>query len=515
MDQKQARLKFLVRFAERAGHAADFESLLKIAFTELPELIPCDRLAVGFLHLDTDTLIVGPVFSRKKILLDTGYRESIAGTRLAQVLRENRVRRIDDLTAHLRRSASSPATALIAKEGFQSSLTVPLMVGERPAGVLWLTSVRRGAFTREDEPFARLLAAQIAGRLDRARRDGRQSVDSGAKVRLREENAQLRGALTLAPELEELIGASPPWRKTLQKIERVAKSNATVLIRGETGTGKELVARAIHRLSPRKDKPFVAVNCGALSPELIASELFGHERGAFTGAIQRKLGRIELAQGGTLFLDEVAELRSDLQVKLLRVLQEREFERVGGTAVIKADVTVIAATHRNLEQERAALRFRDDLFFRLNVFPLIVPPLRERKEDVEPLLIHFMNRFAQKLNKNFESVDPQALEQCLLYHWPGNVRELENLVERSLILSDGPVMYLDPLLEADHLSSSVPATSLELDDIIAQHLGKVLKITRGKVYGADGAAKLLGLKPSTLQAKMKKLGVPRSGQGGI
>jgi formate hydrogenlyase transcriptional activator len=509
MDQSVGRLKVLAALANQAartGRSEGFDALLKFAFSELQAVIPCDRLAVGFLHEDSESLILGPVFSKKRILLNTGFRESIAGSALAQALRENRVRRTDDLETFALRYPQSVSATLLVKEGFRSGISVPLIVDEDAAGVLWIFSLRRAAYVRGDEPFVRLIAGQFAARLDRARLVGRLTVDRGTKSRLREENAELRGALIPRQELSALIGTSPPWRKMLQKLERVSASNATVLIRGETGTGKELLARAIHRLSPRKDKPFVAINCGALSPELIASELFGHERGAFTGATQRKLGRIELAHGGTLFLDEVAELRGDLQVKLLRVLQEREFERVGGTAAIKADILVIAATHRNLEKERAELRFRDDLFFRLNVFPIQVPPLRERKEDIEPLIEHFISRFAQKLNKAFEGLDPQALEQCLMYHWPGNVRELENLVERGMILSDGPMLYLDPLLEADHLSSIAPA-SLELDDVIAQHLAKVLKLTRGKIYGIDGAARMLGLKPSTLQAKMKKLGV--------
>ncbi len=510
MDVGHARLQFLHALAVEAASPrnAGFDALLKWAFSAVQKLLPCDRLSVSFVHEDSGTLIAGPVFSRKKIRFDTGSRLALTHTRVTELLKRNRIAIVDDLPLHARTEPDS-AEAQWAEEGFLSSLSVPLLSSEAPPGMLSFASLRRKAFTREIEPLARLIAGQFAAVLGRSRLMSRALIDRGAKSRLQEENAQLRGALTLpAAEFPGLIGDSPPWRRTLQKMALVAKSEATVLIRGETGTGKELVARAIHGLSARKDRPFVAVNCGALSPELIASELFGHERGAFTGAIQKKLGRIELAQGGTLFLDEVAELRPDVQVKLLRVLQEREFERVGGTAALKTDVRVIAATHRNLEQARAEFHFRDDLFFRLNVFPLIVPPLRERKEDLQPLLAHFLARFSQKLNKSFDAIDPQALEQCLLYHWPGNVRELENLVERSVILSPGPMLYMDPLLEAEHLSSAAP-TSLDLDAVIAAHLSRVLKMTHGKVYGQDGAARMLGLKPSTLQAKMRKLGVSR------
>jgi formate hydrogenlyase transcriptional activator len=344
--------------------------------------------------------------------------------------------------------------------------------------------------------------------LERARLIGRLAANREVRSRLHDENVQLREIMTRPPAFTELLGESYPWRRTLNKIEMVAETESTVLLRGETGTGKELIARAIHRLSPRKEKPFVAVNCGALSRELIASELFGHERGAFTGALQRKFGRIDLAQSGTLFLDEVAELSPELQVKLLRVLQEREFERVGGTQTIKADVRLIAATHRNLEKDRADGRFRDDLFFRLNVFPVIVPPLRERKEDIAPLLDFFLKRYAQKMNKQFDAVDPQTFERCLLYHWPGNVRELENLIERSVILCHGPIFSMDPLLEADALAQPAESAVL-LDEVIKNHLSKILKATRGKIYGPDGAARRLGLKPSTLQAKLKKYGIDR------
>ena len=514
MDVGHARLQFLQALAAEAEspRSASFDALLKWAFSALQKLLPCDRLSVSFVHEDSETLIAGPVFSRKKIRFDTGTRLPLSGTRVPELLKHNRIAIVDDLPLFARAEPDSPE-AQWANEGFLSSLSVPLLSSEAPPGMLNVASLRRKAYSREMEPFARLIAGQFAAVLGRSRLASRALIDRGAKSRLQDENTQLRGALTLpSAEIPGLIGASPPWRRMLQKMALVAKSDATVLIRGETGTGKELVARAIHGFSSRKDRPFVAVNCGVLSPELIASELFGHERGAFTGAIQKRLGRIELAQGGTLFLDEVAELRPEVQVKLLRVLQEREFERVGGTASIRTDVRVIAATHRNLEQARAEFHFRDDLFFRLNVFPLIVPPLRERKEDLEPLLSHFLARFSQKLNKSFEAIDPQALEQCLLYHWPGNVRELENLVERCVILSPGPVLYMDPLLEAEHLSASAP-TSLELDTVIAAHLSRVLKMTRGKVYGQDGAAKLLGLKPSTLQAKMRKLGVARISAG--
>jgi formate hydrogenlyase transcriptional activator len=506
MKESAQYLDLAARIAAAVAGGAPFDDILSALRSAIRGVIPCDRIALAFLHSDGTTLVLGPVLSSGKIRLGTGYRESIAQSSLRALMQKNRIRIINDLPAHLKKRPGSHATKLLIEEGMRSSLTVPLMAGGEPAGVLWFSSRKPGAYLTEHEPVMRLIAQHVSHAIEKARLAGSLSATREIRSRLRDENSQLREALTRAPELIELVGESPPWRKTLRKIEVVAGSDATVLLRGETGTGKELIARAIHRLSRRKDRPFVAINCGALSRELIASELFGHERGAFTGALQRKLGRLDLAQGGTLFLDEVAELSGDLQVKLLRVLQEREYERVGGTQTIRADVRVIAATHRNLETERTEGRFRDDLFFRLNVFPILVPPLRERKEDLAPLLDLFLRKYSQKIGKTFERVDPRTFEQCLLYHWPGNVRELENLVERSVILSSGADFFMDPLLDAEARVEPAGAAT-RLDEVIRNHLVKILRSTRGKLYGNDGAAAILGVKPSTLQAKLKKLGI--------
>lgn len=493
---------FFEDLTRRIASGVTFDELFQSLFTELRRAIPCDRLALAFVHDETRSIIVGPVRGGRRILLGTGFREPLAGSELHKFSPRPRNRVVADL-----RTLSGTVAQMLVREGLRSSLSVPLIVDGAVVGALWFCSRKRNAYRPEHDAFTRAVAGQLALLLEKARLLGKIAVDASLKSHLTEENTRLRELA--APAMPELIGSSPPWRKLLKRIELVAATDATVLIRGETGTGKELVARAIHRLSPRKQKPFVAVNCGALAPELLASELFGHEKGAFTGAIARRLGRIELAQGGTLFLDEIAELAPDMQVKLLRVLQEREFERVGGAQVIRTDARVIAATHRNLERERTEGRFRDDLFFRVNVFPIQVPPLRERKEDLQPLLEFFLERYARKFNKRFTGIAPQSHEQCLYYHWPGNVRELENLVERSVILSPGGLLSIDPLLEPSLAAPDDPSASLELNAIIRAHLIKVLRITRGKIYGANGAAALLKMKPSTLQAKMKKLGVER------
>lgn len=305
----------------------------------------------------------------------------------------------------------------------------------------------------------------------------------------------------------EGVGRSPGWSRVLEDAALVAPTEATVLVGGETGTGKELVARAIHGGSPRRNGPFVAVNCGLLSSDLIASELFGHERGAFTGALQQKPGRVERASGGTLFLDEIGDLSGDLQVRLLRFLQEREYERVGGTETLASNVRVVAATNRDLNHLREEGRFRDDLYFRLNVFPIRVPPLRNRREDVEPLLRDFVERYSKKVGKRFATIDRQSILRCEEYPWPGNVRELENLVERSVILSPEPVFFLNPFAQVEAAAPGAPQTTLQA--LVRAHIVRALKLCGGRVYGPEGAARLLGLKPSTLQSKLRRLGIDR------
>jgi len=484
-------------------HAHSLDALASGIHEEMHRAIPAERVAIGFLHPDGGTVITGPVRSARPCQLDTGYRASLSPS-LVRLLQTRVPRVLNDLPAYVA-THKSPPTRLLVEEGWRSSLTLPLLSGDSAVGFLWLCSRKTNAYTREHADAIRLFNSPIAALLAKARLAGRVAVQTNLSARLQDENLRLRELVRVSDDLPEIIGESPVWRKTLQRLRTVAATDSTVLIRGETGTGKELIARALHKLSPRNPKPFVAVNCGVFSAELIASELFGHERGAFTGAVTRKLGRVELAQGGTLFLDEVGELPLETQAKLLRFLQEREFERVGGTSVHRADVRVIAATHRDLEAARRDGKFRDDLFFRLNVFPIHVPPLRERKEDIEPLLRVFVQKVSQKLGKQIVEIDAHSMQQCLYYHWPGNVRELENLVERSAILCEGPVLSIDPLIELD--AGQSPAAALTMFSVVRAHLLKVLRMTNGRVYGERGAAKILGLKPSTLQAKIKKHGI--------
>ena len=327
------------------------------------------------------------------------------------------------------------------------------------------------------------------------------------KNQLEAENVYLQEALQLDPTFGEIVGQSDAIKYVLFKITQVAPTDTTVLITGETGTGKELVARAIHGASSRKDRPLIKVNCGALAPSLIESELFGHERGAFTGAGARKLGRFELANGGTIFLDEIGELPLELQVKLLRVIQESEFERLGGTKTIKTDVRIIAATNRNLKVEVENGNFREDLWYRLNVYPITVPPLRQRKEDIPLLVEHFVNGYAKKFGKIITSISPRALQTFQTHSWPGNVRELANVIERAVIHAKGSVLHSIDRFEETVEEPLFSAKTLE--EVEREYIIRTLENTGWRIEGPHGAANILGLNPSTLRTRMIKLGIQR------
>ena len=347
--------------------------------------------------------------------------------------------------------------------------------------------------------------------------------------RLSLQNEYLQEEIRETHNVEEIVGSSPALSGILRKVSLVAATDSSVLILGETGTGKELIARTLHSGSARKDRPLIKVNCAALPAGLIESELFGHERGAFTGAIEKRTGRFELANGGTIFLDEIGEVPPEVQVKLLRVLQEREFERVGGHQTIKVDVRVIAATNRDLAREVADGDFRQDLYYRLNVFPIQLPPLRERPEDIALLTHFFVRRYANKIGRKITRVPRETMELLVSYPWPGNVRELENVIERAVILSAGPDLEISPesLPVASPAAVSKPASNANrheserkggdalssLSELERSHIGAALKKTGWRIDGPNGAARILNLNPSTLRSRIKKLGIKRSGDG--
>jgi formate hydrogenlyase transcriptional activator len=401
---------------------------------------------------------------------------------------------------------SEIAQKLLA-EGLQSFCCVPLLRPQGALGVLTLGSTRKNAFLLEDLNLLNQVAAQFAVALENHRAA---AEIEALKERLSEERKHLEGDVRSEVEFDEIVGQSAPLRQVLDQVRTVAGSEATVLILGETGTGKELIARAIHRLSPHKESRFIKVNCAAIPTGLLESELFGHEKGAFTGAINQKVGRIELADGGTLFLDEIGEIPLELQPKLLRVLQDQEFERLGSNRTIKVNVRLVAATNRDLAKEVADRHFRSDLFYRLSVFPIHLPPLRERREDIPLLVRYFVRRFSARMNHHVETIPSGTIKVLSEWHWPGNIRELENLMERSVILSEGPALRV-PLAELHtHLPRVSTHADHTLDNAEREHIIRVLRETGGLLSGPDGAAHRLGLKRTTLQSKMQRLKITRA-----
>jgi formate hydrogenlyase transcriptional activator len=332
--------------------------------------------------------------------------------------------------------------------------------------------------------------------------------DDEALRRSEQQKRYLEQELITAHQFNEIIGESSGLKRVLKQVEDVATTDATVLILGETGTGKELIARAIHRLSPRRDQGFVTLNCSAIPFGLLESELFGHEKGAFTGAIAHKIGRLELAHQGTFFFDDVCDLPLELQPKILRALQEREFERVGGTRTIPVNVRLVAAANRDLAKLVNEGQFRSDLYYRLRVFPITIPPLRERRDDIPLLVRHFLSSHSKRMRRRIETVPTETMETLVKWHWPGNVRELENFIERSVILSPGQVLRA-PLAELEAVEESARPADLNLEAAEREHILRVLRECKGMIGGINGAAERLGLKRTTLNSKMKKLGIKR------
>jgi transcriptional regulator with GAF, ATPase, and Fis domain len=410
----------------------------------------------------------------------------------------------------------------------RSVLCLPLMNQGTLTGALYLeNNLTSRVFTPDRIAVLKVLASQAAIALENARlyRDleQREAEIRSLKDQLYRENLALRDQVDRASMFEEIVGSSQALKAVLSRVAKVAPTDSTVFITGETGTGKELIARAVHKRSDRSGRAFVSVNCAALAPTLISSELFGHEKGAFTGAVQRRLGRFELADGGTLFLDEVGELLPDTQVALLRVLQEREFERVGGAQPIHVNVRVIAATNRDLSAAVSTGSFRQDLFYRLNVFPIEVPPLRDRKDDLLMLVEYFVKRYAGRVGKQFRSIEKNTVDLLRAYHWPGNIRELQNVIERSVILSAGEVFAVDELWlfkESAQLDASGPASApFRREPASARGPGErrsereqieaALAETRGRVAGPSGAAAKLGVPLSTLDRRIKALNIDK------
>jgi formate hydrogenlyase transcriptional activator len=417
--------------------------------------------------------------------------------------------------------------SFLREQGVQAVCCVPLITHSRTFGTINFASRNQQTFSSLDVELLRQVASQVAIALENAL--AFKEIDA-LKDKLAVEKLYLEEEIRTEFSFDEIIGESPVLRRALAQVELAAPAGTTVLILGETGTGKEIIARAIHNFSPRREHTFVKVNCAAIPAGLLESELFGHERGAFTGALTQKIGRFEFADRGTLFLDEVADLPLELQPKLLRVLQEQEFERLGGNRTIHVDVRVVAATNADLPQLVAAKKFRSDLYYRLNVFPIQLPPLRERPEDVPLLVRYFVQKFSRRLNKTVEYVPAPVMEAMVNYSWPGNVRELENLIERAVLLSPGKELRV-PLAEFKEgtIASAFAAAAVDfpapvqpdasvprlgsgsstLDDAQRHHILQILRQTKWRISGPRGAAAILGIKRTTLQARMRKLGIKR------
>ena len=393
-----------------------------------------------------------------------------------------------------------------ASEGLESMLVTALRTANRPLGVITLGSKRARHFRHQDLDLLGQIATQISLALDNAIAYEKLNA---SRDQIEEERLYLETELRAEYNFENIVGRSPSLIKVLQQIQIVAPTDSTVLLHGETGTGKELIARAIHSLSSRKSRTFVRLNCAAIPSGLVESELFGHEKGAFTGALMQKKGRFEIADQGTLFLDEIGDISLDLQPKLLRALQEQEFERLGSTRTIQVDVRLIAATHRDLGAMIRNNQFREDLFYRLNVFPVEIPPLRDRREDIPLLVNFFVSRLSRKMQKNIESIPKDAMEALTNAPWPGNIRELENFIERAVILTQGSDLKvpLKELKRASVVSSATTGSTLE--EAERQAIIEALQTSSGKISGLGGAAERLGLKRTTLQNKMRKLGISR------
>ena len=431
---------------------------------------------------------------------------------------------------NLDKERESSTERLLAEQGVRSICVAPLIVAGKSIGTLNLASNKPDEYSIADGELLQEVANQVALAVENMK--AYEEIRS-LHAKLEKENVYLREEIRSEHNFREIVGSSGALREVLEKAERVAPLDSTVLIYGETGTGKELIARAIHDCSKRKTRPLVKLNCSAISAGLVESELFGHKRGAFTGALERHIGRFELADGGTLFLDEIGELPLETQVKLLRVLQEGEFEPVGSNKTIHVDVRIIAATNRNLEECVAAGRFRSDLFYRLNVFPLELPPLRNRRSDIPQLVSFFLQRFANKFGRKIDGAQKDTIDLLMDYPWPGNIRELQNVIERAVVLASGPVLAVDPAflpkalgvgdlrqpspaarptaepsVTEDRAKSST-ASLPSLEQVERDHILVALDRSGGVIDGPKGAARILNLHPNTLRSKMSKLGIDR------
>jgi formate hydrogenlyase transcriptional activator len=526
-ESAEQRLRILLQVNNSIITKLSESELLRAVCAALEGVLPFNRSAITLYVPEHDTL---RIFAQNdeyaseffSIGRELDRRDSHAGWAFDQ--QRPLVRR------NLDRESESSTERLLAEQGVRSICVAPLIIAGKSMGTLNLASNKADEYSDADGELLQEVANQVALAVENMKA---YEEIRALHAKLEKENVYLREEIRSEHNFREIVGSSAKLREVLENVERVAPLDSTVLIYGETGTGKELIARAIHDCSNRKNRPLVKLNCSAISAGLVESELFGHMRGAFTGALERHIGRFELADGGTLFLDEVSELPLETQVKLLRVLQEGEFEPVGSNKTIHVNVRIIAATNRTLEECVATGRFRSDLFYRLNVFPLELPPLRNRRSDIPQLVGFFLQRFANKFGRKIDSVQKETMDLLIEYPWPGNIRELQNIIERAVVLASGLVLSVDPaflprtpaLGDLSHVSSAkLPkadppiaensARSTEtffpsLEHMERDHILAALNRTAGVIDGPRGAARILNLHPNTLRSKMSKLGIDR------
>ncbi|HEY6390318.1 MAG TPA: sigma 54-interacting transcriptional regulator [Bryobacteraceae bacterium] len=501
MARERDRLEILLEITNALVSELGIRELFPTISTCLQRAVPHEYASLALCVPGTNQLkIHALVFDGAPEIFHEGATAAMDETPAGRAVETSRPVILDE--AALDRF-SSPLVPRLKEAGLKSACCIPLITRRRVLGTLNVGSTRKNAFSGSDVDFLSQVAGQAAIAIENAtayREIGQ------LKDQLAEEKLYLQDEIRTEKNFGEIVGDSPPFRHILDQVETVAPTDASVLILGETGTGKELIARAIHDLSARRDRTFVKLNCAAIPTGLLESELFGHEKGAFTGAIAQKAGRFELANRGTLFLDEIGDIPLELQPKLLRALQEHEFERLGGTRTITVDVRVVAATNRDLSQMIGERQFRTDLYYRLSVFPLSVPPLRDRPEDIPKLVRYFTQKYSRRMNRHIETIPQETMEALVRYPWPGNVRELENLIERAAILTRGTTLQI-PLAELRSAPDVVSPVTLQ--DAERDHIRRVLEQANWVVGGKNGAAIRLGMKRTTLQSKMKKLGIDR------
>ena len=499
LEHEKNRLKLLLDMTNALVSNLEPRDLLRAISASIRQEMHCD--VVGVWRPDAERRYLRQLvmdFPESNGAMKEGLLRPIEGSSIGSVFNTGKpfvARTKADITDEW-------SSEIIRVEAFESGCILPLISRNRTLGVLTLGSRTENLFSCDDVHFLLRVAGQVSIAIENALA---YKEIAELKDKLAQERLYLEEEIRTAADVEGIIGQSAALRKVLQLVETVATSDSTVLLLGETGTGKELIARAIHDRSLRKDRTLVKLNCAAIPTGLLESELFGHERGAFTGAVTQKIGRLELADQGTLFLDEVGDIPLELQPKLLRVLQDGEFERLGSTRTKKVEVRLVAATNRDLDRMIEEKQFRSDLYYRLNVFPIRVPPLRERPEDIPMLVRYFSQKYARRMQKRIESISAATMRKLTRWHWPGNVRELQNLVERAVILTRSSTLAISVPEMANSGANLAPARTSNLDE--QDRIVRILRETKGRVGGQNGAAARLGLKRTTLITRMKRMGI--------